>query len=60
MQAIACNLNYVEYSQALRYRMIITKDDMLKEELKNLATVLTHRGYPNNLNKGKYLQKLVG
>ena len=44
----ACKKSII-YSQALRYRMIITKDDVLKEELKNLATVLTHRGYPRNL-----------
>ena len=37
------------YSQAIRYRMLITCDDTLKEELKKLRTHLIFRGYPRKL-----------
>ncbi|XP_057294607.1 uncharacterized protein LOC130623133 [Hydractinia symbiolongicarpus] len=39
----------VIYSQSLRYRMLINKDDMLNKALKNLEWVLKNRGYPQKL-----------
>ena len=47
------------YSQALRYRMIITKDDMLIEALKHLEWVLINRGYPRPLIT-KNIHKIMG
>ena len=37
------------YSQALRYRLIISKDYMLKEALSKLTSILINRGYPKTL-----------
>ena len=44
------------YSQALRYRLLITKDSELKEALRNLKNNFIFRGYPrkmidSNINK---------
>ena len=37
------------YSQAIRYRTIITDNKILNEELKALKIVLKNRGYPNRI-----------
>ena len=49
------------YSQALRYRLIISKDDMLIEALNKLKSVLTNRGYPKQIikNQIKKISKLT-
>ena len=46
----------IVYSQALRYRMLITDDELLKKELKKLKLTFIFRGYPaklinQNINK---------
>ena len=40
--------NAVIYSQALRYRRIITDSDKLHQRLSHLLTALIHRGYKHN------------
>ena len=37
------------YSQAIRYRTIITKNGILRKQLQTLKTILRERGYPSNL-----------
>ena len=37
------------YSQALRYRMLITNNNTLAEELNKLKTTLIYRGYPKKM-----------
>ena len=47
------------YSQALRYRMLITKDSMLIKALERLRTVLLFRGYPKYLIELNF-EKIIG